>query len=108
MAIHPQRLQRQPEAPPPWRLTDALDEKLSELKAAGYEIIHIECSREDLTTLVVEGGEDAIRLDPDPSLDRAWYGDVEIRHAADRDLTWVFLRGEDPSGELSAHIVSAS
>ena len=47
----------------------------------------------------------AVRLDPDPGLDRAWFGDVEIRHAPDREMTWVFLKGEVASGEVSAHVV---
>jgi len=60
----------------------------------------------DLTCLVVEGGETAIRLDPDPSIDRAWFGDIEIRHCAARDGVWIFVKGEVASGEISAHQVA--
>jgi hypothetical protein len=95
-----------PEPGPAGRLMDALDAKLSELRSQGYEVLWIESSRADLTRLVMEGGESAIRLDPDPAVDRAWYGETEIRHGADRELTWVFLRGEVAAGEVSAHVVS--
>jgi hypothetical protein len=93
------------QTPSSWRLTDALDAKLSELRDRGYEVLWIESSRADLTQLVMEGGEGAIRLDPDPAVDRAWYGQTEIRHGAARNLTWVFLRGEVAAGEVSAHVV---
>ena len=98
----------QPETEPkaaPWRLTEALDGKLAELRGRGLQLAWIECSRDDLTRLIVEGGETAIRLDPDPTRNLAWYDGVEIRHSYDRPLTWVFLRGEDPTGEVSAHVV---
>ena len=91
--------------PSPWRLTDGLHAKLAELTAQGYEVLWIEACVEDLTRLVLEGGESAIRLDPDPSLDRAWFGEVEIRHTAARQMSWVFLRGEVAAGEISAHVV---
>lgn len=104
MANHPQRVEPEPGAQP-WRLTDALDAKLAELAARELDILWIEACRADLTSLVMEGGDTAVRLDADPGVDRAWYGEVEIRHTAVRDLTWVFVRGEDPSGEISAHIV---
>jgi hypothetical protein len=88
-----------------WRLTDGLNAKLAELRGRGYEVLWIEACVADLTRLVMEGGEAAVRLDPDPGLDRAWFGDVEIRHAPDREMTWVFLKGEVASGEVSAHVV---
>ena len=88
-----------------WRLTDDLDAKLTELRGKGFEVLWIECSRDDLTRLVIEGGEAAIRLDPDPAVDRAWFGETEIRHNATRELTWIFLRGEVAAGEISAHVV---
>ena len=106
MATHLDQTAASPDAAPPWRLTAALDAKLAELKGRGYEVLWIESSRADLTQLVIEGGEAAIRLDPDPAVDRAWYGETEIRHGASRDLTWVFLRGEVAAGEVSAHVVS--
>src|SRR5476651_881011 len=103
MATHLQRAAS--DAPPDWRLTDGLDAKLAELRGRGFEVVWIECSRADLTRLVIEGGEDAIRLDPDPAVDRAWYGDVEIRHASTRDMTSVFVKGEVAAGDVSAHVV---
>jgi mannose-6-phosphate isomerase-like protein (cupin superfamily) len=102
MATHPRR---ESESPPSWRLTDGLDAKLAELRDRGFEVAWIESSRADLTRLIVEGGEAAIRLDPDPAVDRAWYGDVEIRHNSAQDETWVFVRGEVAAGEISAHVV---
>lgn len=99
-------LQRQSDAPAAWRLTDGLDAKLAELRGRGFELAWIESCRTDLTRLVVEGGEAAIRLDPDPSVDRAWYGEVEIRHTSQRDQTWVFVRGEVAAGDVSAHLVA--
>ena len=104
MASDAQRAELEPQAP--WRLSDALNDKLADLQSRGTEVLWIECCREDLTALVIEGGEAAIRLDPDPSQDRAWYGDVEIRHSSTRLFTWVFVRGDDPAGEPGVHIVS--
>jgi len=52
--------------PTSWRLTDGLDAKLAELRGLGHEIQWIEACRADLTRLVMEGGEGAIRLDADP------------------------------------------
>ena len=106
--MSPQPAQRDPAAEPrvtPWRLTEALNEKLAELRGRGLQLLWIECSRDDLTRLIVEGGEAAIRLEPDPTLDLAWYDGVEIRYSATRPLTWVFLKGEDPAGDVSAHVV---
>jgi hypothetical protein len=106
MATHPQRAAWAPEAEPPaWRLTEALNAKLAELEDCGFQVQWIESSADDLALLAVEGGEDAVRLDPDPSVDRAWYGDVEIRVSATRDLTWVFLTGEAEDGEISAYVL---
>jgi hypothetical protein len=84
-------------------LTYRLKSKLCELKAAGYQIRWIEASEKELVTLFVEGGDEAIELDPDPDCDRAWYGDFEIR-PSQKDLIWVYLEGEHEG--LSAHIVS--
>lgn len=86
-----------------WRLTTALDAKLAELRERDLQVLWIESSLEDLTRLVQEGGEDAVRLDPDPSLDRAWYGEVEIRYNSQQADTWVFVRGEVAAGDVSAH-----
>jgi hypothetical protein len=104
MATHPQRARTETAG---WRLTAALDAKLAELRERGFEIQWIESSRADLTRLLIEGGDAAIRLDPDPALDRAWYGETEIRHGAGQDMTWVFVRGEVAAGDVSAHVVSA-
>ncbi|MGZ3377721.1 MAG: hypothetical protein ACXU8S_14095 [Phenylobacterium sp.] len=82
-----------------------MNAKLAELRDRGFEIQWIEACVEDLTRLVLEGGDGAIRLDPDPRVDRAWFGDVEIRHTSTRQMTWVFLKGEVAAGEISAHIV---
>ncbi len=103
MATHLQRAGV--DVPSDWRLNEALDAKLAELRGQGFETAWIECSRDDLTRLVIERGEAVIRLDPDPAVDRAWYGDVEIRHSSTRDLTWVFVRGEVAAGDVSAHVV---
>jgi len=92
------------ESAPPWRLTHALNAKLAELRARGYRVLWIESSREDLTQLAIEGGENAIELDDDPEVDRAWYGDLEIKLCPDKALTWIYLEGE-VEGEVSAHIV---
>jgi len=108
MPTHPQRADSAPDITPDAaerRLTDTLDAKLAELTARGLEVQWIESCRDDLTRLVAEGGEAAIRLDPDPAVDRAWYGEVEIRHTATRDMTWIFVRGEVASGEVSAHVI---
>lgn len=102
MATHPQRA----DDASAWRLTAGLDAKLAELRGRDFEVAWIEASRADLTRLVMEGGEAAIRLDPDPAVDRAWYGDVEIRHSSTRDGTWVFVRGEEAAGEAGAHLVA--
>ncbi|MBS0360109.1 MAG: hypothetical protein JSR98_01910 [Proteobacteria bacterium] len=89
----------------PWRLTEALNAKLAEVRERGFEPKWIESSLEDLTLLIREGGEEAIRLDPDPSVNRAWFGEVEIRHNGDQPFTWVFVSGEVAAGNISAHVV---
>lgn len=92
-------------APPTtWRLTHALNAKLAELRGKGFKVLWIESSRDDLTQLAVEGGDNAIELDADPEKDRAWYGEVEIRLSQTRSLTWLFVEGE-VEGEVSAHII---
>ncbi|MDB5423618.1 MAG: hypothetical protein JWQ29_1034 [Phenylobacterium sp.] len=113
MAAHALLAQNEPyEAPEaanaPLPLTDCLNRKLAELRAKRCKALWIECSKADLTTLVLEGAEDSVVLHPDPTVDRAWYWGVEIRCAADRELTWVFLKGEVENDEdaVSAHVVS--
>ena len=102
MANHPNAARSKA---PSWRLTEALSGKIAELAGRGFEVQWIEASLEDLTRLVQEGGPDAIRLDPDPGLDRAWFGEVEIRYGAAQPDTWVYVRGEVAAGDVSAHRV---
>jgi hypothetical protein len=106
MPTHSQFAQPAADAATEPRLIDCLNGKLAELMSQGFDVLWIECSKDDLTRLVLEDTDEAIRLDPDPVLDRAWYGGIEIRHSATRELTWVFLKGESEGGEVSAHIVS--
>jgi hypothetical protein len=84
-------------------LTGRLNARLAELTRSGYRIQWIEASETELVTLFAEGGDEAIVLDPDPGLDRAWYGGFEIRPSA-KGLVWIYLKGEYEG--LSAHIVS--
>jgi mannose-6-phosphate isomerase-like protein (cupin superfamily) len=94
-----------PDSTTAWPLTAGLDAKLGELRGKGFEVAWIEASRKDLTRLVMEGGEAAIRLDPDPAVDRAWYGDAEIRHSSTREGTWIFVKGRGTADAVSAHQV---
>jgi hypothetical protein len=87
----------------PSTLTGRLDARLAELTRSGYRIQWIEASAKELATLFEEGGDEAIVLDPDPGVDRAWYGAFEIR-PSEKDLIWIYLEGEYEG--LSAHIVS--
>ena len=91
----------------PLPLSLCLDRKLEELRANGCEALWIEASQADLTALVTEASDDAIVLDADPAVDRAWYAGIEIR-CGTRDLTWVYLKGEIETDEeeVSVHIVS--
>ena len=86
----------------PGRLTDRLNLKLGELRLAGYEIRWITASMDDLTTLLREGGDQAILMDPNPSSDVAWYGRYEIRPSAD-PMVRIYIEGE--FDEISCHIV---
>jgi len=85
------------------RLIDRLEAKLGELTAAGYRIQWIEVSQKDLVTLFVEGGDQAILMDPDPDSDRAWYGEFEVRPSP-KDFVWIYIEGEFE--QMSAHIIS--
>ncbi len=85
MSTHVQRAQEaevEPAEAPAPRLIDCLNEKLAELLSKGFDVLWIECSKDDLSRLVMEDVDEAIRLDPDPIVDRAWYGGIEIRHTA--------------------------
>lgn len=88
-----------------WRLTEALNAKLSDLIERGLQVQWIEASLEDLTLLMREGGDGAIRMDPEPGVDRAWFGAVEIRHNGAQANTWIFVKGEVAAGAVSAHVV---
>jgi hypothetical protein len=87
----------------PSTLTERLDARLAELTRSGYRIQWIEASEKELVTLFAEGGDQAIVLDSDPGVDRAWYGEFEIR-PSEKGLIWIYLEGEYEG--LSAHIVS--
>ena len=84
-------------------LTERLDARLAELTRSGYRIQWIEASGKELVTLFAEGGDEAIVMDSDPAVDRAWYGGFEIR-PSEKGLVWIYLEGEYEG--LSAHIVS--
>jgi hypothetical protein len=84
-------------------MIERLDSRLAELTRSGYRIQWIEASEAALVTLFAEGGEEVIALDPDPSLDRAWYAGFEIR-PTEKELIWIYLEGEFEG--LSVHIVS--
>lgn len=88
---------------PAGRLTDRLNGKLGELRTAGYSILWITAPLADLTTLILEGGDQAILMDPDPERDVAWYGGCRIRHSAYPGVR-VFLEGE-VEGQISCHVV---
>ena len=98
----PARVAVSADLPAPQRLTDRLNAKLDELRSKGYQVQWIAAPVSDLTTLLREGRDEAIQLDPDPSLDVAWYDGVEIRPSAVPGVR-VFLTGE--FHELSCHIV---
>lgn len=85
-------------------LTSRLDAKLAELTGRGYAVQWLEIAEPQLVTLFSEGGDDAIRLDPDPAVDKAWYGEFEVR-ATHRACLWIFIEGE-VEGEVSAHVIS--
>ena len=85
-------------------LTGRLDAKLAELSGKGFAIQWLEIAESELVTLFSEGGDEVIRLDSDPAVDKAWYGDIEVR-PTERGYIWIFLEGE-VEGEVSAHVVS--
>jgi hypothetical protein len=93
-------------APEPAReptLAQRLDAKLAELEGRGYLIQWLEIGEAELIKLFSESGEDAVRLDPDPAVDKAWYGQHEVR-ATDKSCVWIWLEGEI-DGETSAHVI---
>ena|SRR5689334_553966 len=96
---------RRPAPPPPRpeRLTARLDAKLAEIERAGWRVRWLEIGRDELLTLFREGGDDAVRLDPDPARDCGWYGRYEVRYTGNQ-LVWVMIEGE-VAGEVSIHIV---
>jgi len=104
-AIPQPRRSAPPPASPsrPERLTARLDAKLAEIERAGWRVCWLEIGRDELLTLFREGGDEAVRLDPDPARDCGWYGRYEVRHTGNQ-LVWVMIEGEVP-GEMSIHIV---
>ncbi len=101
-AYAPDEIEAGPTEPAVSTLTERLNAKLVELAVAGYRIQHIEIAEPQMVALFAEGGDEAIRLDDDPSSDLAWYGDYEVR-ATERELIWIWLEGEH--AEPSAHII---
>lgn len=81
-------------------LTERIRAKLSELEGRGYTIRWISAPTDALVTLFVEGGEQAILMDPDPGRDVAWFGVHEIRPSENAGV-WVYIEGEHP--EMSRH-----
>ncbi|MFL5298005.1 MAG: hypothetical protein ACJ798_16630 [Phenylobacterium sp.] len=92
-----------PSPQPVLPLGERMDAKLAELEAFGYRIQWLEIGEDALVTLFTEAGEEAVRLDPDPDVDKAWYRDHEVR-AADKTGVWFWIEGE-VEGELSAHVI---
>jgi len=84
-------------------LTQRLTDTLAEIKAKGFHVKWLEMSQAEMVTLFREAGEEVIRLDPDPSVDKAWYGEIEVR-ASKNSCIWIWLEGE-VEGELSVHII---
>jgi hypothetical protein len=80
-----------------------LNFKLAELRGRGLRPQWMEMSQAEMVTLFQDAGEEVIRLDPDPSVDKAWYGDVEVR-ATNNTCIWIWVEGE-VAGELSVHII---
>jgi len=84
-------------------LTERLQAKLAEILARGFHIKWLEMSQAEMVTLFREAGEEVIRLDPDPAVDRGWYGEYEVR-ASVNTCIWIWIEGEI-EGELSVHIL---
>jgi len=74
-------------------LTSRLVERLSELRERGYTILWIALPADQITSLFVEGGDDAILLDEDPARDAAWFRGDEIRPSID-DGAWIYVEGQ--------------
>jgi hypothetical protein len=85
-------------------LTGRLDAKLTELASAGCRVQWIEVAEREMIALFVEGGDEAIRLDPDPAVDKAWYGAFEVRPTM-KSCIWIYVEGE-VENEVSAHVIS--
>lgn len=91
------------ETPRAETLTERLTAKLAEIVERGFHVKWLEMSQAEMVTLFREAGEEVIRLDPDPAVDKAWYGDIEVR-ASKNGCVWIWIEGE-VEGELSVHIV---
>ena len=84
------------------QLTDQLNAKLAELAGKGYRLVWVTAGPEELEQLFREGGDDAIVMDDDPSVDIAWFQDLEIRPTLTPGL-FVYLEGEFE--EMSRHAI---
>jgi hypothetical protein len=80
-----------------------LNARIAEFLARGDTIEWIEAEHDALVRLFLEGGDDVVSLDPDPEVDRGWYGNVEVR-ACPREGLWVYRKGR--FGHVSGHIVA--
>jgi hypothetical protein len=83
-------------------LVERLNARIAEFLARGDTIEWIEAEHDALVRLFLECGEDVVALDPDPQVDRAWYGEFELR-ACPQEGIWVYRKGR--FGHLSAHAV---
>jgi hypothetical protein len=84
-------------------LIERLNARIAEFLARGDTIEWIEAEHDALVRMFLEAGEDVVALDPDPEVDRAWYGQFELR-ACPREGLWVYRKGR--FGHLSGHIVT--
>src|SRR6202011_4098152 len=60
-----------PDGPRAETLTERLQGKLAEVRERGLRITRLEMSQAEMVPLIREAGEEAIRLDPDPAVDKA-------------------------------------
>jgi hypothetical protein len=84
-------------------LVARLNAQIAEFLARGDTIEWIEAEHDSLVRLFLESGEDVVSLDPDPEVDRAWYGQIEVR-ACPHEGLWIFRKGR--FGHLSGHAVT--
>jgi hypothetical protein len=84
-------------------LIERLNARIAEFLARGDTIAWIEAEHDALVRLFLESGEDVVALDPDPEVDRAWYGEFELR-ACPQGGVWVYCKGR--FGSLSGYSVA--